>query len=526
MKNGITFRFLNTLIIGLVTFSASGQEKQAQQRPRLVVGIVVDQIRTDYLDYLKSMFGENGFRLLMDNGAYFKDLDFKIDNADIASGTAMIATGAYPAANGIPAANVIDRQTKRLMPSLLDGNTLSPARLRLSTIADEIAVDGIGLGAIHSIAADPQQAVLLAGHAGGSAVWIDEKSPSWTSSSYFGQLPQPAASRNRGKLSLSARIDTMHWTPSRPLADYPGIPAQKKYYDFRYTFPSSDKNSLERFAISPLANREVTALAADYIRSPSLGKRGDVIDMLSIGYSLGPVPYIKDGDCRLELEDAYLRLDSDLSRLFSTIESSVGLDNTLIYLLPTGHFDDTAIPDPKYRIPTGEFSAMRAGSLLNSYLCAKYGAADYVDFFDGTHLYLGADAIRAASSPAEMIAADAASFLSRMSGVRSARTISEIISSDDPELRAKALSYDPSSAPDIIVEVMPGWVLNIDTTYPQVKKPVRINAVSYPGFILSPAVERKVIGTPTEAVAITPTISQILRIRGPNGASARPIPSI
>lgn len=515
-------RLINTILFSLVAISAAGQVSTS--RPKIVVGIVVDQLRTDYLDYLKRLFGDDGFRRLMDSGVYFKDLDFRVPGLDMVSGATMMSTGAYPSRNGVPSGLIFDPVSFKRSPALGEGGNISPARISLSTIADEVAVDGIGLGAIYSIAADPQMAVAISGHATNSAVWIGEHDGLWSSSPYYGQLPAPAANRNRGKNALPARIDTIHWTPSRPLTDYPGIPAQKKIYDFRYSFPHSAKDSYSRLAASPMGNREVTDLAIDCLGSLNLGKRGEAIDMLNIGYRLSPCDYVKDGDPRLELEDAYLRLDSDLSRLFNAIENKIGLQNALIYLLPTGYYDEASIPDAKYRIPTGEFSSRRAESLLNSYLSAKYGSGDYVASFDGRQLYLDKETLRRASSPQDMITADAADFLSRMSGVESARTLRDIISSDDPALRNLSLALDPRSSGDIIINVLPGWVLCRDSSYPEVKKPVRNNALTFPGFILSPEIKSEVVTETVEAVALPPTLTQILRIRGPNGASARPLP--
>ena len=129
-------------------------------RPRLVVGIMVDQLRTDYIEYLQNLFGEKGFRRLMKDGAFLKDVDFKVPGLDKVSGTAMIYTGAYPRMNGISAATVYDPTRQDMSPALNDpsiiGNftseTYSPANLRLSTLSDEVAIDGAGLGWVYSIA--------------------------------------------------------------------------------------------------------------------------------------------------------------------------------------------------------------------------------------------------------------------------------------------------------------------------------------------------------------------------------------
>lgn len=516
-------QLLNSLLLGLATVAASGQT--SVQRPRLVVGIVVDQLRTDYLDYLRPLFGKDGFRTLMDSGVYMKDVDYKVSGLDKISGTALVYTGAYPSTNGIASAKEFDSASRLMLPALGSGSALSPEHLSLSTISDEVVIEGIGLGAVHAVAADPQQAVILAGHAAGSALWIDPDKGNWTTSAYYKDLPYKARNISP-RNSISARVDTMKWEPLLPLDRYPGIPPQKKYYPFRYTFPSSDRTSYTRLAETPVGNREVTDMALEYLGSLNMGSRGEAIDMLSIGYSLAPYKDVRDGDSRIELEDAYIRLDADISRILDAVRKGPGIDNTLIYIFSTGYFNDAVPDDPKYRIPSGEFSSHRAESLLNSYLSAKYGNGDYVDSFDGRELYLSSAALRNAVGTSEQITADAAQFLGRMSGVARAITVSEIIGSANPDLEKYRLGINPATAGDIIVDVKPGWTLVNDLTVPARKIPVRDNAVNIPALILAPGVTARKIENPVEAVALAPTVTQILRIRSPNGAAARPRPLI
>lgn len=515
-------RLINTLLAGLVAFTVTGQVSGS--RPKLVIGIVVDQLRTDYLDYLRPLFSEGGLKLLMDSGVYMKDVDFRVRGLDKVSGTALVCTGAYPSANGIASSLVFDGSKRVRVPVLQGEGGLAPGALSLSTISDEVVIDGIALGAVHAIAADPQQAVVLGGHSAGSAVWIDPNKGVWTSSSYYKDVPRAVSVANAGRRGLPSRVDTIRWTPLRPLKDYPGIPQQKKFYPFSYSYPSSDRTSYSRLSATPPGNREVADLAVDYLNSLALGRRGETIDMLSLGFSLAPYKEVRDGDSRLELEDAYLRLDSDIARVLGAVERGPGLENTLVYVVSTGYFDDAVADDASYRIPSGEFSTKRAESLLNSYLSAKYGSGDYVECFDGTHLYLSQNALRNVPGTKEQAIADAAQFLGRMSGVGRALPLSDILLSTDPALESVRLGLDSRNAGDIIVNVLPGWTLVDDAVYPVVKTPVRYGTVSTPALVLAPGVSARKMETPVDAVSIAPTVTQLLRIRSPNGASARAIP--
>lgn len=520
-------RLLTSLIFGLVASTMLGADPS---RPRLVVGIMVDQLRSDYIEFLQSRLGEKGFKRLLNNGVYMRDVDFGITSPDKVSATAMLFTGAYPQANGIPCAEIYDAAKAKHRRVLDDGTTMgnytsetySPAGLLLSTLSDEIMIDGAGLGAVYSIAADPQQAIIMAGHAGNSAAWINDNTGRWATTTYYKDVP-PSLSRFNQSAQLSSRLDTMQWRPSLPIERYQGIPAQKRYYPFRYTFPRSDRNVYRMFIDSPMANREITDMAIDYLHSLQLGKRGDAIDMLNLGYTAAPYKYVKDGDYRLELQDTYIRLDAQLARLFDAIDKSVGLGNTLIFLSSTGYYDDATIDDAKYRIPTGEFSAKRAISLLNAYLSAKYGMGDYLDTFRDHFLYLDHKTIEAKKLDAAAIADDVRQFLCRMSGVTDAYTMRDILAQTTPALQKLRRSIDTKTAGDVYVEFQPGWSMVDDLSYPVKKYPVRSTMATTPLFIMGPGIAPATVSSPVDAVAVTPAISGAMHIRSPNGATSRAV---
>lgn len=521
-------RLITSVLFGLVGLNTVIMADPS--RPRLVVGIIVDQLRTDYLDYLRSLFGENGFNRLMKEGVYLRDVDFKAEGLDAVSATAMICTGNYPNATGVPGTAVFRPDAKKSVKPLEDpaaiGNftneTFSPAALRLSTIADEVAVDGGGVGAVYAIAADPQQAVIMAGHAGNCAVWLNENTGKWATSAYYHESPQPVSNRNYNR-PLSALIDTMQWRPSLPADRYPGVPAQKKAYPFRYTFPSSDRDVYRRFIASPLANAEVTDIAIDFLKSLSLGKRSEAIDMLNIAYTAAPYVYASDNDINMELEDTYLRLDSQLGRLFEAIDKSVGMENTLIYLTSTGYYDDLSAYPPEFRIPGGEFSVKRATSLLNSYLSAKYGNADYIDEYFNGQIYLDHSVIEQKKLSAADVADEARTFLCRMSGVADAYTLPEILSVSSASLERLRLATDAKTCGDIFLRFAPGWSVADDLHFPVEKKQIRSSMYLAPAFILAPQTAPAVIDATVDAVRIAPTVTSALRIRAPNGVAERPL---
>lgn len=520
-------RLLGSLIMGLMTINVAVATDAA--RPRLVVGIVVDQLRTDYLLYLQGLFGESGFKRLMKEGLYLQHVDFKADMNDPVAPTALLYTGNHANASGIPSARLFRVGESALTPVLEDRNSmgnftresLSPVNLRISTISDEVAIDGGGLTSVYAIAPDAQQAIIMAGHAGNCALWINDTDGKWSSTAYYRDFPDFITRRNQ-RNPLSSRLDTLSWRPLLPLDRYPGVPAQKRHYPFGYTFPLSDRDVYRRFKVSAPVNTEVTDVAIDALDNLRLGTREDGIDMLSVAYTAAPYKYVSDGDCRLELEDTYLRLDAQLGRLLQAIDRKVGLNNALIFLSSTGYYDDATPDDPKYHIPTGDVSLKRVESLLNSYLSAKYGNADYVSAIYGNQIYFDPRALESRTLALDRAQTEARDFLVKMSGIADARTLGQILSDTSEEGMRQRCGIDPKTAGDIFLTYLPGWNVVDDIRYPTTTTPVRAGMVSTPFFLLAPDVKAETIGIPVDAAVLAPTITSALHIRSPNGASRRP----
>lgn len=524
-------RLLSSIIMGLMTINVvAASDTSSPGRPRLVVGIVVDQLRSDYLEYLRELFGDKGFRRLMEKGVYIRDLNFNADLKDAASSTALLYTGALPRVNGVPAAEIYSPALSKGIAALEDANSmgnytresLSPARLRVSTISDEVAVDGNGLTAVYAISPDPQQAIIMAGHAGNCGLWINDVDGQWSSTAYYRDFPQFITRRNR-TMPLRQRLDTLRWLPALSPKRYPGLSVSQREAGFRHIFPKSDRNQLRRFKTSAPVNTEVTDVAIAALYDLSLGQHQDAVDMLSIGYTAAPYRSADGDSGELEIQDTYVRLDAQIGRLLTEIDRKVGLSNSVIFLSSTGYYADPTPADTKFRIPTGEVTLRRIESLLNSYLSAKYGNGDYVKAIFGNQIYLDRQSLETRTSDPEAAVRDARDFIVRMSGIADARTLTDILSDPSEEGARARNAIDPKNAGDIIITFNPGWNVIDDSVYPATVTHQRASAAPTPFFLLAPDIEPVVVTTPTDALRVAPTISSSIHIRAPNGASGRPL---
>lgn len=505
-------------------------------RPKLVVGIFVEGLTADYVDLLRSNFGEQGFKRILDKGVSIRNVDYG-PGIDATAATAMLVSGAAPAVNGVPSATVWDVTTRREYPVLLDGalagsyseSQLTPAPLLVSTLSDEVRISDGGLGQVHAIAADPQIAILLAGHAGNSGFWISDSNGKWVSSTTYRETPVPVSRRNVG-LTLASRLDTMAWEPLISLDRYPDLPAYKKLYPFRHTFPSRQLDRFKWFKSTPMANREIAATAADYITTLGLGTR-DVTDMVSVGLDVTPYLHGREADNRIEAMDAVLRLDRDIATIIDAVERGPGMERTLLFVAGTPAPSGGKRDEEKWGIPTGEFSPRKAVSLLNMYLMAIHGNGEWVSGYHNGFFYLNRQLIKDRGLSDAELRRESAEFLARMAGVSDVYTLDDILArraGDNPTALHRNIS--PNHAGDLMVMVNPGWEVtdgnNDETTAdrPQAQLPVvRWQATTSPVYILSPTLSSTEIVSETDARAIAPTLARILRIRSPNAANVKPV---
>lgn len=501
---------------------ASAAVQPGGAKPRLVVGIVVDQLSTEHIEQLQNLFGQKGFRTFMGKGVYLRDVDYGTRRLDANSGAAALLTGSTPSTTGVPSAMVYDETLSTMRPPLatpapsgaLSNDSFTPEQLRLTTIADEFAIANDGKAVIYSVAADPQQAVILAGHAADGAVWLNNTSGHWATSSYYGKLPQAVGSTN-SRSSMAHRIDTIDW---RPL---PAVAAAHPGENFRYRFARNDRDVYRKVALTPAANSAVTDVAVSLISQlpTTPGSTG----MVNIGYTLAPYRY-GEGKLEAETDDAYLRLDAQLGRILDAVDRYCGAGNAVIWLSGTGYSQSAAIEDKKYRLPGGEFSPKRAMSLLNAYLVARHGNGEYVAAIRDGNVYLNTRSIEARNLDSSAIAEECREFLARMAGVDKTYTRRQILAPGDEETRALNRAYDPKTGADVIITLMPGWTVVRDDSQSagSHQRQLRDLPLASPAFIMAPGLAPRTISTPVDAREIAPAISGILRIRPPNGADRRP----
>ncbi len=530
LHNSHSNRWLTSLLALMAMMSIEAQT--TAQQPRLVVHILVDQLRTDYLEAFSPLYGENGLKRLMTRGRYFPDARQAFKPVDRASATASMVTGATPSDHGITSLKWLSRKTLQPIYCVDDAaykghqtnEASSPASMLTTSVADELEVATGQFAVTYAIAPDRDMAVLMAGHVADGAFWISDQTGSWCGTSYYGDYPSWASVYERME-PLSQRIGSMTWKPVVEGAHsdfhyFQSIAFDKKT-DFSHSF--TDASRIRQFKTSGLVNEEVYNFVSRCVEGSYLG-RDNVPDLLSIGLYAGNFENKSVLLAPSELQDTYVRLDRVIADLLALFEHLAGPKGTLVVLSSTGYSDtfggETNLQS--YRLPSGTFSMERASMLLNMYLVPLYGKAQWVEGTSGNNIYLNHKLIEQKQLNLNEVLTRCEEFLGQMSGVRAAYTArSMALGAWDQTVSRIRAGWHPERSGDIIVEVCPGWQVTAAdgsaTVHPgDAYEP-------YPVMIWGPEVVAAQINSPVMATAVAPTLARCLRIRAPNASREAPL---
>ncbi|MCP9611459.1 alkaline phosphatase family protein [Coprobacter tertius] len=525
---------MNKLITSLIlALMAAPLEAQVSvEMPRLVVGITVDQLRTDYLEAMMHLFGEKGFKRLMNGGVVYENVTYDFPFPDIASATASVYTGTYPFYNGITGKTIYNVDRKRTESILFDlgkmGNftneTVSPKNLLTSTIADELKIASDGRSSVYAIAPSMEQAILSGGHAANSVFWINEENGKWATTTYYEDIPYYVDNVNRVE-ALSVRIDTMSWVPMLPVSRYDALPYLSQDFLFKHQFSKYKHDKYAVFKASGLVNEEVTRLATTFIDNAGFGQRL-FPDMLNIGYTAANFRGKSIQEYSLEMQDTYVRLDRALGNLLDAIDKKVGLKNTVIFLTSTGCYSGEAREAGSFGIPNGDFYPNRATALLNMYLMAIYGQGDWVEGYYNRQIFLNRKLITDQQISLDDIQLKAAEFLIQMTGVQDVITSHQFLHGTwNDRVAAIRRGSHRKFTGDLLIEIQPGWEI-VHEDVNDHREYVRENAIPAPLFFFGDDLKPQHVVRQVKITAIAPTVARILRIRSPNAAKDTALPEV
>jgi hypothetical protein len=443
------------VLAALILAAPSSFASAYNAHPKLVVVIIIDQFRGDYLERYHDQFGEGGFRLLLDHGANFTDCNYDYANTRTAPGHATLFTGAYSNGHGIVANEWWDPKKKKMVTSVEDDDTklvglapdqtkdkagASPHNLLADTLGDELKLATQGKARVLSVSLKDRAAILPGGFTADAAYWIEPKTGAWITSTYY-RLDLPKWAQDFNAANRAAKYWDRDWKNAN--GDVLRSTAHRKSKD------GSDAGFYEVVGSTPFANEYELEFAKELVVYENLGA-GKATDLLAISLSPNDILGHQVGPDSPEMAAMALALDRELADFFTFLGHQVGLADLWIAL--SADHGVSALPDAakKVRIPAANLDAKKLESQINSALTAKFSpghAASYIKL-DYPDAWLDLDAF-AAAHVKEHDAETAVGEAMKQAGLRDYFTKSQLADGEVPDtaLGRKFLhSYSPEGA--------------------------------------------------------------------------------
>jgi hypothetical protein len=527
--------------IGLFVFqNANAQKNTAPERPKLVVGIVVEGMRPDFIRRFWDNYGSNGFKRLVTKGKVYKNAEYDYLYPESAAAYATLITGSNPATHGIIGNSWYNQLTKKYEQTVEDSKYRilgsdasvigrSPAHLLCSALGDELRLSNYKQSKVFSIALKDYAAVLSAGHAGSGAFWYDVSSGNWVSSNYyFSVLPTWVKRFNNRNLSEIYLGQT--WNTFYSLTQYNGLGDDNAYekgfagggHVFPYEMPKMryKNNNYELLHSTPFGNTMVREFAVSALVNEKLGKDKHP-DLLTISFSANAGVADRFGLRSVEIEDIYIRLDQEIESLLNFIDDFVGLENTLVYLTADRGSEDMPSFLTDIRFPVQNFNRRGVEFLTKSYLKAVYEKNYLIDEFTKSGIYFDRELLEKSEINISEIQNRTALFLTDFSGI--AHTYSaaglETGAFSQGNYMSAQKQYIRKRSPDVLIEFKPGTIdSDGEFTTSGNRNYLNVPLIFYGWKIAAGESLRKV--SPAD---IAPTLSTVLQISYPNASTGTPL---
>ena len=531
---------LLSLLIASLGSKAQDQSNKNSIHPKLLVGIVVDQMRYDYLYKYWDKLGDGGFKKMIKEGYSFKNANYSYIPTYTAPGHASIYAGCTPSDHGIAANRWYDEAFKVMtycvddkrfssVGTNSDAGDKSPKNLLVTTIGDEMKLMNNNHSKVISIALKDRSAILPGGHKANGAYWIDKQGKWITSSYYMQQLPSWVEDVNNtrpAKFYLGNK-----WEPMFPIMEYEESFSDNNDYEETHlwedspVFPHDYSNVTEKEGYSfvkytPMGNTMTKDFAERAILKEKLGK-DKYTDLLAISFS--PIDYIGHfyGPHSVEMEDAIIQLDSELESFFKFVQKEVGEE--VLYFLTADH---GAVNVPRYltdqKVPSGYFDSKACVKLINNQFKSAYGVDSIIENYSNSQLKIDKAMVVKKRLNPEFVKEKITEIILGFSGVKDVLIIDDIQKGTSSDMEQKALNgYYKSRSGDMYIILKPCWI------HDQGRGTTHGSGYSYdthvPLIFMGAGVSQGSSNQKVSIKDIAPTISSLINISFPNGTTGKPL---
>ncbi|MFA6086353.1 alkaline phosphatase PafA [Mucilaginibacter sp.] len=544
-------RLLFTLTFATAVFNLSAQTKKttttaatALPRPKLMVGIVVDQMRWDYLYRYYDRYQTGGFKRMLNEGFTCENTLIPYIPTVTAAGHTCVYTGSVPAIHGIAGNDFTIQATGKSMYCTDDstvvavGSTsaagkMSPRNLLASTVTDELRLATNFRSKVIGIALKDRGGILPAGHTANAAYWFDDANGAWITSTYYmTDLPAWVKTFNAGK--PAEKYLKQDWNTLYPINTYvQSSPDNSPKYEGKFagteapTFPIKTselyKGKMGMIRSTPFGNSMTLDLARAAVESEALGK-GPVTDFLAV--SLSSTDYVghQFGPNSVEAEDTYLRLDKDLAAFFTYLDAKVGKGNYTVFLTA----DHGAAHNPNFlldhNIPAGMWNETPTRAGLNKLLEDKYKVKNLVLNFNNYQVSFNNAAIAKENISNEALKQDCINYLKKQPEIAFAVDMQNIQSATIPDdLRARIQNgYNAERSGAIQIILKPGFYSGHGATGTTHGTWNPYDA-HIPLVFMGWGIKHGSLVRETYMTDIAATVAALLHIQAPNGNVGHPI---
>lgn len=530
--------FIATLLVAGTCFS---QPSKTIARPQLVVGLVVDQMRWDYLYRYYDRYGNDGFKRLLQQGYSCENTMINYLPSYTAPGHACIYTGSVPSIHGIAGNDWIENTTGKHRYCVEDADVLpvggsmaagkmSPKNLLTTTVTDELRLATQFQSKVVGISLKDRGSILPAGHLG-KAYWYDDSTGNFITSNYYeNELPQWLQEFNKRKLAKTY-ISTA-WETLYPLASYTqSLPDNNPFEGklkgetapiFPHVFNTNSHKDIRK---TPLGNTFTLDMAKAAISGEQLGKKHT--DFLCI--SLSATDYIGHNYApnSIEVEDTYLRLDKDIASFLKHLDQTIGKGNYLFFLTADHGAAHNADYLNSLNIPAGNESERELGKQINSYVEQKTGQARLIRGVENYQVVLNDSAIRHSKMNRQDVKVLVQEYLLQKPQVAYVLDMENLPVAAVPELiKQKAIhGYHRNRSGDMLIINHPGWYYgygNTGTTHSTWHPYDTHIPLIFFGWKVTPGKTNRTV----HMEDIAPTLAALLHIQMPNGCMGNVITEV
>ena len=534
------------LLLFFIITSLSAQKKKSTvsfeasiaDKPKLVVGIVVDQMRYDFLYRYSEKYSSGGFKRLMNEGFNCRNNHYDYAPTVTAAGHAAIFTGSIPAINGIIGNEWFNQKTGKSVYCVEDSSVrtvgsdskaglMSPKNLLVSTITDQLKIANNFESKTIGIALKDRGSILPAGHTANAAYWFDSKNGAWiTSSFYMNDLPQWVKDFNSMKMPQKYMAEG--WKTLLPIEKYTESTADNQAYEAKLsgektaTFPhelaaQSGVNLLEVIRTTPFGNTLTKDFALVAIQNENLGKSPKT-DFLTISFSSPDYVGHAFGPNSIEVEDTYLRLDKDIEEILTSLDNSLGKGNYLVFLSADHGVADVPGFWQSQKLPAGVVDAAMSSREVKTALKTAFGEGEFIIAEDNSQLYLNANLMEEKKISYTQIYEIVRKTLLKRDDVADVIDLHNLANSTLPDYQLSYVKngFNPRRSGDIMVVLNPSWFAGRKqgTTHGSLYRyDTHVPLLFYGWKIKSGETTLR-----TNISDISPTVADLLNILEPNGS--------